>query len=219
MSSNNFFNFFYNISLYKEHLFCYTTNTPKERNCLYETSLHYYPLGNLHMFVHDSCPRLSFVYKGTPTALRTPGAAFCGLSSLFIIYRIICLSHKRYIFRKGVYHSRDLDQISGADFEALSCDILVANGFEFAENTQASVDFGVDVLARREGITYAIQCKRYDSPVGIDAVQQVYAGRAYYECHVAMVLTNQYFTGSARKLADKIGVVLWDRDMLEELLQ
>ena len=162
---------------------------------------------------------LSLFYKGTPTALRTPGAAFCGLSSLFIIYRIICLSHKRSIFRKGVYHSRDLDQISGADFEALSCDILVANGFEFAENTQASVDFGVDVLARREGITYAIQCKRYDSPVGIDAVQQVYAGRAYYECHVAMVLTNQYFTRSARKLADKIGVVLWDRDMLEELLQ
>ena len=150
---------------------------------------------------------LSLFYKGTPTALRTPGAAFCGLSSLFIIYRIIRLSHKRSIFRKGVYHSRDLDQISGADFEALSCDILVANGFEFAENT------------RREGITYAIQCKRYDSPVGIDAVQQVYAGRAYYECHVAMVLTNQYFTGSARKLADKIGVVLWDRDMLEELLQ
>ena len=57
-----FFNFFYNISLYKEHLFCYTTNTPKERNCLYETSLHYYPLGNLHMFMHDSCPRLSFVF-------------------------------------------------------------------------------------------------------------------------------------------------------------
>lgn len=104
--------------------------------------------------------------------------------------------------------------------EALSCDILVANGFEFAENTQASVDFGVDVFGKtRWLITYAIQCKRYDSPVGIDAVQQVYAGRAYYECHVAMVLTNQYFTGSARKLADKIGVVLWDRDMLEELLQ
>lgn len=49
-------------------------------------------------------------------------------------------------------------------------------------------------------------------------MQQVYAGRAFYECHVAMVLTNQYFTPAARKLADKIGVVLWDRDMLEELL-
>lgn len=161
---------------------------------------------------------LFLFYKGTPAAFRTPGTGFCGLSSLFFIYRILCLSHRKSIFRKGIYHSRDLDQISGADFEALSCDILVANGFEFAENTQASVDFGVDVLARREGITYAIQCKRYDSPVGIDAVQQVYAGRAYYECHVALVLTNQYFTGSARKLADKIGVVLWDRDMLEELL-
>lgn len=146
MSSNNFFNFFYNISLYKEHLFCYTTNTPKERNCLYETSLHYYRLAIstcLCMIAVLGC-LLSLFYKGTPTALRTPGAAFCGLSSLFIIYRIICLSHKRSIFRKGVYHSRDLDQISGADFEALSCDILVANGFDFAENTQASVDFGVE---------------------------------------------------------------------------
>ena len=93
-----------------------------------------------------------------------------------------------------------------------------SNGFELAQSTKASGDFGVDVLAYRDGISFAIQCKRYNYDVGIEAVQQVYAGRAFYECHVAMVLTNQYFTPAARKLADKIGVVLWDRDMLEELL-
>ena len=98
------------------------------------------------------------------------------------------------------------------------CDILASNGFELAENTKASGDFGVDVLAYRDGISFAIQCKRYNYDVGIEAVQQVYAGRAFYECHVAMVLTNQYFTPAARKLADKIGVVLWDRDMLEKML-
>ena len=103
-------------------------------------------------------------------------------------------------------------------FEALTCDILASNGFELAENTKASGDFGVDVLAYRDGISFAIQCKRYNYDVGIEAVQQVYAGRAFYECHVAMVLTNQYFTPAARKLADKIGVVLWDRDMLEKML-
>ena len=64
----------------------------------------------------------------------------------------------------------------------------------------------------------AIQCKRYHEPVGIDAIQQVYAGRAYYECHVAVVLTNQTFTSHAQKLADKLGVVLWDRDSLRKLL-
>ena len=108
--------------------------------------------------------------------------------------------------------------MDGTGFEKFTCDLLIANGFELAENTQASYDFGVDVLAIKDNNTYAIQCKRYNSPVGIEAVQQVYAGRAYYECHVAVVLTNQYFTNSAQKLADKIGVVLWDRDMLYSLL-
>lgn len=137
---------------------------------------------------------------------------------LFFLYKIHRLSHRRAVFQKGIYSPHDLDDIDGIDFEELTCDILIANGFETAESTQASMDFGVDVLACKDGVTYAIQCKRYHSTVGIDAVQQVYAGRAYYECHVAVVLTNQYFTSNAHKLADKIGVALWDRDMLEQLL-
>ena len=121
-------------------------------------------------------------------------------------------------FRKGSLSIVELDDIDGIAFEELICEILVANGFELAENTPATGDYGVDILARQNGITYAIQCKRYHEPVGIEAVQQVYAGRAYYECHVALVLTNQTFTAPAQKLADKLGVVLWDRDTLRELL-
>lgn len=140
------------------------------------------------------------------------------LFAVFCIYKIIRIKHKRGIFEKGTYSVYDLDDMDGIDFEQLTCDILVANGFEIAESTQSSSDFGVDVLAVKDSISYAIQCKRYQGLVGIEAVQQVYAGRAYYECHVAVVLTNRYFTNSAQKLADKIGVVLWDRDTLNDLL-
>lgn len=148
-----------------------------------------------------------------------PSSFFIWLLTLvFCCYKIHALYNSQSAYRKGEWTLLDLDGISGNDFEVLTCDILASNGFDIAESTQASVDFGVDVLARKDGISYAIQCKRYSSPVGIDAVQQIYAGRAYYECHVAMVLTNQYFTANARKLADKLGVVLWDRDRLEELL-
>lgn len=156
--------------------------------------------------------------SATIPGLTIVAGGFWWILILFCIYKICRLSHRRVVFHKGIYAPRDLDEIDGVDFEELTCDILVANGFEMAENTQASSDFGVDVLARKDGITYAIQCKRYHDTVGIEAVQQVYAGRDYYECHVAVVLTNQYFTSSAHKLADKIGVVLWDRDMLEQLL-
>ncbi len=152
---------------------------------------------------------------------KASAAAFlCGwlIIALFCYYKIHNLIARQHAYQKGDWTLQDLDDISGTDFEMLTCDILASNGFDIAESTQASVDFGVDVLARKDGVSYAIQCKRYHAPVGIDAVQQIYAGRAYYECHVAVVLTNQYFTSNAKKLADKLGVVLWDRDMLEEML-
>ena len=41
-------------------------------------------------------------------------------------------------------------------------------------------------------MTYAIQCKRYNAPVGVKAVQEAYAGRDYYDRMVGCVLTNQY---------------------------
>ncbi|MCX4326961.1 MAG: restriction endonuclease [Lachnospiraceae bacterium] len=140
------------------------------------------------------------------------------LFTAFCLYKIIRARHRRGFCRKGSYSLHELDVMDGIAFEHITCDILIANGFEHAETTQASWDFGVDVLATKDNIKYAIQCKRYSNPVGIEAVQQVYAGRAYYGCNVAVVFTNQYFTTSAQKLANKIGVVLWDRDMLHKLL-
>lgn len=137
---------------------------------------------------------------------------------LFCVYKIYRTRSYHGIFRKGSISVGELDDMDGIAFEELACEILVANGFDLAENTPATGDFGVDILATKEGMTYAIQCKRYHEPIGIEAVQQVYAGRAYYECHVAVVLTNQTFTSHAQKLADKLGVVLWDRETLRELL-
>lgn len=137
---------------------------------------------------------------------------------LFCFYKICRTRNYKGVFRKGTISVGELDNLDGISFEELACEILMANGFEIAENTPASGDYGVDILAQREGMSYAIQCKRYLEPVGLEAVQQVYAGRAYYECHVAVVLTNQRFTANAKHLADKLGVVLWDRETLRNLL-
>ena len=111
-----------------------------------------------------------------------------------------------------------LDEMEGVEFEQYCAELLRNRGFIDVKLTKASGDFGVDILAEKDGVTYAIQCKRYADPVGVKAVQEAFAGREYYDRMVGAVLTNQYFTPAARKLADKIGVVLWDRDMLEELL-
>ena len=64
-------------------------------------------------------------------------------------------------------------------------------------------------------LTYAFQCKCYDKPIGVKAVQEVYAGRDYYDRMVGVVITNQYYTQPAIELAEKLKIVLWDRDYVE----
>lgn len=115
--------------------------------------------------------------------------------------------------------SSDLDLMEGHEFEYFCAELLRRNGFQEVEVTRASGDYGIDILAEKEGITYAIQCKRYAAPVGVKAVQEAYAGRDYYDCMVGAVLTNQYFTTPAVEAARKLKILLWDRGYLETMME
>ena len=109
--------------------------------------------------------------------------------------------------------------MEGHDFEHLCADALRANGYSNVEVTRASGDYGVDILAEKNGVPYAIQCKRYNSAVGNHAVQEAYSGAAYYGGRVPVVLTNQDFTSAAKKMAASLGVELWGRSKLDALLR
>ena len=112
-----------------------------------------------------------------------------------------------------------MDLLEGHDFEVYCAELLKRRGFQDVEITKGSGDYGVDILAEKEGVTYAIQCKRYTAPVGVKAVQEAYAGRDYYDRMVGAVLTNQYFTQPAVEAAKKLKILLWDRGYLESMLE
>ena len=112
-----------------------------------------------------------------------------------------------------------LDEMEGHDFEYYCADLLRDHGFIDVEVTKGSGDYGVDILAEKDGITYAIQCKRYSEPVGVKAVQEAYSGRDYYDRMVGAVLTNQYFTQPAVDAAKKLKILLWDRGYLEQMME
>lgn len=113
----------------------------------------------------------------------------------------------------------DMDLMEGHEFEYYCADLLRRAGFLEVEVTRGSGDYGVDILAERDGVTYAVQCKRYDGPVGVKAVQEAYAGRDYYDRMVGAVMTNQYFTRPAVEVARKLKILLWDRGYLEGMLE
>lgn len=113
----------------------------------------------------------------------------------------------------------DIDLMEGHDFEYFCAQLLQKRGFTEVEVTKGSGDYGADILAQKDGITYAIQCKCYTTPVGVKAVQEAYAGRDYYDRMVGAVLTNQYFTTPAVEAAKKLKILLWDRGYLESMME
>ena len=112
----------------------------------------------------------------------------------------------------------DFDQMGGQEFEFFCADVLKKNGFSNISITRGSGDQGIDIIAFKDEVKYGIQCKCYSSDIGNKAVQEAFAGKTFYNCHVAVVLTNRHFTPSAKELAEKSGVLLWDRERLLELI-
>ena len=112
-----------------------------------------------------------------------------------------------------------MDDMEGHDFEYFCADLLKESGFLDVEVTKGSGDYGIDILAEKDGVTYAIQCKCYTDAVGVKAVQEAYAGRDYYDRMVGAVMTNQYFTSPAVQAAKKLKILLWDRGYLENMME
>ena len=91
---------------------------------------------------------------------------------------------------------------SGKDFEKYLCDEINTLANVKCEMTKASGDQGADLLVTlSSGKKIAIQCKLYSSPVGNDAVQEVMAGKVFYKCDMACVVSNNTYTSSAIELA------------------
>lgn len=85
--------------------------------------------------------------------------------------------------------------------------LLQSRGFS-VKRTRGSGDFGVDVIAKRDDKSYAIQCKLYNRTVGIKAVQEIVSGRIFYKTDYAIVVSDNAFTPAARTFARKSDVVL-----------
>lgn len=114
---------------------------------------------------------------------------------------------------------RRVDCMDGHSFERWCADLLKLNGFENVSVTPGSGDQGVDILAEKDEVKYAIQCKCYSNDLGNSPVQEIHTGRTVYKCQIGIVMTNQGFTDGAKKAAEATGVLLWGREKLIALIE
>jgi HJR/Mrr/RecB family endonuclease len=114
------------------------------------------------------------------------------------------------------------DHFDGEEFELYLADLFGDMGYNVTQvSPTSSPDFGVDLVLQdehdRPTIRIAVQAKRYAGMVGIQAVQEVFAGKRHHHCKKAVVVTNSMFTVAAVELARSTGVVLIDRDSLMDM--
>jgi restriction system protein len=110
----------------------------------------------------------------------------------------------------------EIDLMKGIDFEDYLIILFKGLGYR-VKGTPASGDYGADFII--EGPKrIVVQAKRYKKPVGIRAVQEILSALTYYDAVEAWVITNNYYTEPAKKLAQKSGVKLIDRNELTELI-
>lgn len=110
-----------------------------------------------------------------------------------------------------------VDAMDGFQFENFLVKIFQTMGYDVKE-TKRTQDQGADLFVTRFDKNMVIQAKNYSGSVGNSAVQQVISAKTFYGCDEAMVVTNSYFTKSAKELADSAMVRLIDRDELQNYL-
>ncbi|MDC2867790.1 restriction endonuclease [Bacillus sp. BP-3] len=158
-------------------------------------------------------------------ALPMPGALqlFLYGMGLYITFHILKWSYRkireiRMLKRMAKSGIRYIDKMDGFQFEVYLKALFRELGYR-PEVTKRSCDYGVDVVLKGKN-RIVIQAKRYGikNRVGIKAVQEVYAGKAYYKADEAWIVTNSLYTKQAEELAKACQVKLIDRFELQNLI-
>jgi restriction system protein len=129
---------------------------------------------------------------------------------------IVTLNTAQWLyFRHFIERARidELDEMTGWEFEKWLRRFFERVGYAVTP-TPYRGDFGADFVLTWNGMRIAVQAKRTARLVGVRAVQEAVAAKAYYDCEEAMVVTNGYFTEQAVILARANGVWLRSRDDL-----
>lgn len=136
---------------------------------------------------------------------------------LFVAKLVIKLVRRFRTIRRDL-HLGDIDTMNGTDFECYIAQLLVELGCDNVSLTE-KYDYGVDIVAEKDGVRWGIQVKRHSGLVKAAAVRQVVTGLRLYGCDRAMVITNSTFSNVAQRLAAGNDCVLIDRTKLDTLVQ
>jgi restriction system protein len=146
-------------------------------------------------------------------ARRKKSGVIIAIDFVFFVVMLPVSAVRRILRRQRNYTLREIDRMTGLQFEEWVAQKLKTNGFTHVHVTE-KYDYGVDIFAIKDGVRWGVQVKRHSSLVKAEAVRQVVTALNHYGCDKAMVVTNSFFSKVARSLATSNDCILIDRKSL-----
>lgn len=116
--------------------------------------------------------------------------------------------------------AKALHGMSWREFEMLVGEAFRMKGFRVLETGGGGPDGGVDLVLRKGGETFLVQCKQWKAfKVGVDAVRQLYGEMAARGATGGFVVTSGRFTDEAGSFAGGRNVTLMDGTRLAVMLE
>ena len=122
---------------------------------------------------------------------------------------------RRLLDSAAATNGNTLLSMSWQEFELLVAEVLRRQGFSVLEKGGAGPDGGVDVVARKNGELYLVQCKQWRSiKIGVPVVRELYGAMAAEGAVGGLVITSGRFTSAAKEFASGRNLKLVDGDLL-----
>jgi|GEM_PF-6910753 len=108
----------------------------------------------------------------------------------------------------------DIETLTPEDFERLIVLLLSKQGYE-TKHIPLGDDIGIDILAKKNGESIAVQVKKYDSrKINLAMVYHTFGAAAYYDCTRAIIITLSDITANAENAARKLNVEIIGKEAL-----
>ena len=139
----------------------------------------------------------------------------CGVWGLWRRFRA------KRVFKKLKFQPQNgFDEVSWQDFEVLVAELFRRQGFEVTLMGGDQPDGGIDVIVKRDGGTYLVQCKHWKTQrVGVKVVRELYGVVAAEGMDGGYVITSGHFTPDAHAFAKGIAMKLINGRQLSQIIE
>lgn len=168
----------------------------------------------IYKFVKNPDNIINFKSNGSMLAKQLLEFGIGIIAISFIIRFVKYYRKKQFYLKSGI---SEIDKFSGIEFENLLAIYFKELGYK-VKMTPITNDYGADLVLHKDKECVVVQAKRYNSKVGIAAIQQIIAAKGYYKADRSIVATNNYYTKQALNLAKECQVELIDRDKLIKIM-